>query len=87
MQSTDVFVLYRYSGNVNRVGPIPNPGSVTDGDRYTLGGPLCFVALVYASTGSLEKPRTAWRTLKIARRPHLACPQGSNRGGKPGASA
>ena len=78
MQSTAVFLLYRYSGNGNRV--IPNPGSVTDGDRYTLGGPLCFVALVYASTGSLEKPRTAWRTLKIARRPTSRAPGVKSRG-------
>ena len=42
MQSTAVFLLYKYSGNGNRV--IPNPGSATDGDRYTLGGPLYFVA-------------------------------------------
>ena len=42
MQSTAVFLLYRYSGNGDRV--IPNPGSVTDGDRCTLGGPLYFVA-------------------------------------------
>jgi hypothetical protein len=68
MQSTAVFLLYRYSGNGNRV--IPNPGSVTDGDRYTLGGPLYFVAWFMPQPARLKSREPPGdKTLKIARRP------------------
>ena len=80
MQSTAVFLLDRYSGNGNRVGPIPNPGSVTDGDRYTLGGPLYFIAWFMPQPARLKSREPPGATLKIARRPTSRAPRGQIEG-------
>ena len=86
MQSTADFLLDRYSGNGNRVGPIPNPGSVTDGDRYTLGGPLYFIAWFMPQPARLKsrEPPGAPKNRQAAP-PRV--PPGVKSRGKPGASA
>ena len=75
MQSTAVFLLYRYSGNGNRADPIPNPGSVTDGDRCILGGPLYFVAWFMPQPARLKSREPPGdKTPKNRQAAHLACP-------------